>query len=193
MIAIPREATGECEDAALTRRFKQGDKTAFDLIFSQYKDTVYSLVCRSVGPDRVDDVVQEAFIRIYRSLGQFRGDSSLKTWIYRVVMNTCADASRPTRWIDEPLVDIPEDAASDSDVETDAIRAWTADQIEQALGSLSPAERFVVELHYIDDLSYRDIAEVLKCPSGTVKARIHRSIRRLRSELAQILEEVSGQ
>lgn len=191
MTARPCEPEVSPDDATLAYRFKQGDEAGFDALFNRYKDAVHSLVRRTVGSGDVDDAAQEAFIRIYRGLRKFRGDSSLRTWIYRIVMNTCIDFTKRRMWIDQPLVDIPDDIASTENPETDAARAWTADQVRKGISGLSPGERFAIELHYIHDLSYSEIAEVLNCPSGTVKARIHRAIVRLRSELARLSEEVS--
>ena len=84
----------ETDDSFLVDRFKHGDRAAFDALFHRHKDGVYSLVYRTVGPDLADDITQEAFTQIHRSLPKFRGDSQFKTWMYCITMNVCRSAIR---------------------------------------------------------------------------------------------------
>ena len=184
------------EDRVLVSRFRQGDPAAFDSLFRRHKDGVYSLVYRTVGADAADDVVQEVFIQIYKSLRRFRGEASFRTWAYRVTLNACRDfVRRRVRQQAHTSTDDPDDLACVPDPSAsagDLTVLWTRDELEQALRGLPDSERTAVELHYIQRLSYREMAAVLDCPDGTIKARIHSAMARLRRKLCHLAEEVSG-
>lgn len=184
------------EDRVLVSRFRQGDHAAFDLLFRRHKDGVYGLVQRTVGADAADDVVQEVFIQIYKSLRRFRGEASFRTWAYRVTLNVCRDfVRRRVRHQARTSTDNPDALACAADPSVsagDLTVLWTRDELEQALRGLPDSERTAVELHYVQRLSYRETAAVLGCPDGTIKARIHSAMAKLRLKLHHLAEEVDG-
>lgn len=172
-------------DNDLVVRVQKGDKRAFDLLVLKYQYKVQAIVGRFVRDrDEVADVVQEAFIKAYRAIGNFRGDSQFYTWLYRIAVNTAKNylVSRNRR---PPSSDIDvEDAeyygGSDAlrDVDTPE-NLLARDQLERvvddAIKNLPEDLRTAVTLREFDGLSYEDIAAVMDCPVGTVRSRIFRA------------------
>ena len=190
-----QDALEKDTDIALVRRFKEGDESAFETVFRRHKDAVYSLVYRTVGPGDAEDVAQEAFIRTYKSLGNYRGEASLKTWIFRVTLNACYDHMRrqSRRPLESPLQDLSGLASRGGDPASGASTCWARRELEEAIAALPDVERSLVEMHYVQGLSYREMAGALKCPGGTVKARIHSAVAKLRQRLVPLIEEVDQQ
>jgi len=164
---------------------KKGDKLAFDLLFSRYQHKILNLVSRYLrDPQDVEDVAQEAFIKAFRALPRFRGESAFYTWLYRIAINTAknhlvARSRRP------PGVDIDIDDAEFLDG-TDVLREGESPEavlardelsveINAALGDLPDDLRSAVTLREFDGLSYEQIAEIMDCPVGTVRSRIFRA------------------
>jgi len=172
-------------DQELVIRVQQGDKAAFDLLVLKYQHKIISLVSRYVGDDgEAMDVTQEAFIKAWRALPKFRGDSAFYTWIYRIAINTAKNhlVSRKRRPVDQYLdVHDAEDQTlqarmKDTDTPerlavTDEIRQVVADSIE----ALPEDLRTAIVLREIDGLSYDEIAEAMDCPIGTVRSRLFRA------------------
>lgn len=177
-------------DFELVARFKRGDTSAFDALFDRHIRGVRSLVVRTVGMDAADDVTQEVFVQVFRSLGRFHGKSSLRTWIYGITMNLCREHSR--RRSRQPSVSYSGDAEELCPAENvpDPMTGLRMSEIEGAIGSLPEMERAAVELHYVQGLSYSEMAEVFRCPTGTVKARVHDAVVKLRRKLCHLEEEV---
>ena len=186
------------EDVLLTA-LRKGEESAYEELIVQYQQPVYNLVCRLMNDhSEAADVVQEVFLKVFRSIRSFRGNSSLKTWIYRITVN---EAHNHRRWFsrhqrqeislareehaqyyEENLSDpgrSPFDYAADG--ETRAL-------IEQALAELNPKFQAAVVLRDIEDMSYEEIAEVLDISLGTVKSRILRGREALRRHLENRLE-----
>ncbi len=178
-------SSGEEADHQLVERVQQGDRRAFDVLVLKYQHRIYSLVSRFVrDPDEVQDVVQEAFIKAYRAVPGFRGDSAFYTWLYRIAINTAKNhlMSRSRR---PPGVDI--DAVEAEHIESaGALRdlagpenALMTEQlravIERALAALPEDLRTALTLREFDGLSYEEIAEAMQCPVGTVRSRIFRA------------------
>lgn len=187
-------------DTELVRRFKNGDRAAFTMLVDRYKDRVYTLCLRWMGdPQAAEDVAQDVFIALYRSLLSFRGDAQLSTWIYRVVVNHCKNRRQyhRRRQVDrhEPLEGEDEEGRerqiADSGPGTDApLRAAQAEHLlEEALGQLDDEQRQILVLREVQDLSYEEIAELLGLPRGTVKSRLHRARHELAAVLARRLEK----
>ncbi len=172
-------------DTELVRRVQKGDRQAFDLLFVRYQHKIHGLVSRYVrSHDEIDDVVQEAFIKAYRALPRFRGESAFYTWLYRIAINTAknylvARSRRP------PDVDV--DAADAEHLDTqDALRETenpennlSRDELEReingAIRALPDDLRSAVTLREFDGLSYEQIAQIMDCPVGTVRSRIFRA------------------
>jgi RNA polymerase sigma-70 factor (ECF subfamily) len=187
------------EEEALVTSLRQGDEEAYEMLIQRYHQPVYNLICRlSDDPSEAPDVVQEVFLKIFRNVGSFRGNSSLKTWIYRIAVN---EAYNHQRWFSrhhrkEITLDSNGDAPSLADNLTDPSRSpfeQTADRetrilVEAALEKLNPKFRAAVVLRDIEGLSYEEIAAVLEVSLGTVKSRILRGREGLRKILEGQLE-----
>ena len=177
---------------------QKGDLAAFDLLFSKYQGRILQLISRYVrDQEEVQDVAQEAFIKAYRALPRFRGDSAFYTWLYRIAINTAknhlvARGRRP------PASDV---AIEDADYRDDAqmLRdtedpqsALSRDQlqvvIDEAIRDLPDDLRSALTLREFDGLSYEQIAQVLECPVGTVRSRIFRAREFVENRFAPLLD-----
>ena len=188
------------EDALLAQGLRDGSEEAYELLLARFQQPVYALALRLLN-DQSDacDVVQEVFLKVFRNIGSFRGQSSLKTWIYRITVN---EAHNARRWFfrhrrrEVELDDEPEEARSLKEMLPDASRSpfdVVLDQeqqslIEAALGRINPIFREAVVLRDLSDLSYEEIAEVLCVSLGTVKSRILRGREALREQLIERLD-----
>ena len=172
-------------DRELVRRVQKGDAKAFDLLFLRYQHKIHGLVGRYVhAQEEVEDVVQEAFIKAYRALPRFRGESAFYTWLYRIAVNTSKNylvsrARRPQGVeLDASEGDVGEVAAARKDTE-DPESALRRDElravVDRALGDLPEDLRAALTLREFDGLSYEQIATVMDCPVGTVRSRIFRA------------------
>ena len=172
-------------DKALVRRVQAGDSRAFDLLFMRYPHKISSLVARYVRSNEdVEDITQDAFIKAYRALPRFRGESAFYTWLYRIAVNTAKNhLASSSRRLQE--VEIETDgsdtgqiarALTDPDDPEGALRS---DQLRQAVDAAItalPADlRIALTLREFDGLSYAQIADVMDCPVGTVRSRIFRA------------------
>ena len=189
---------GESElDQALVERVKNGDKRAFDLLVRKYQHKIISVVTRYVSDwSEAQDVTQEAFIRAYRAMGAFRGDSAFYTWIYKIAINTAKNhlVSRGRR---PPIGDIAiEDAvqmdgASQLRDRATPERELLRQEIEQtvfgAVEDLPEELRTAITLREVDGLSYEEIAEAMNCPIGTVRSRIFRAREAIDERLRPLL------
>ena len=185
-------------DQELVVRVQKGDKTAFDLLVRKYQHRIAKLVSRYVyDRSEVEDVTQEAFIKAYRAIKGFRGESAFYTWLYRIAINTAknylvAQGRRPS------IADVETEDAEASDIGTNLRDATTperqmlADEIgrtvERVLTALPEDLRSAVTLREIDGLSYEEIAEIMNCPIGTVRSRIFRAREAIDKELQPLLE-----
>lgn len=162
------------EETALLERARQGDRAAVEALVERYQDSIYSIAMTFTrNPHQAEDLAQEAWIRILKGLPGFRGDSRFTTWIYRVVMNTFLNASRPRE------AELPQAASSRDELS----RTETGLAVQAAVRSLPEEFRSVVALRFIADLSYSEIAVTLQIPLGTVQSRLSRALERLSAEL----------
>ena len=171
-------------DKELVRRVQRGDRRAFDLLFLRYQHKIHALVGRYLPPDEVEDVAQEAFIKAFRALPRFRGDSAFYTWLYRIAINTAKNqlASRRRRPLPVAL-DADDDAAGeaaealkdDQDPEGAARGDELKAAVAAALEALPEDLRSALTLREFDGLSYAEIATIMACPVGTVRSRIFRA------------------
>ncbi len=178
----------------MARRIRQGERKAFAEFLDAYGTRVHRLVRRYVpNPSDAEDVTQEIFCDLYRSLGQFRGDSALGTWVYRIAVNHCLRHCQRSRADSVPLEE-QEIEAQDwrSDPEAAAVRGELNDQLQTALDGLGSPHADVVVLCELHGLTYRECAEVLEIPVGTVKSRLSNAIRRLRVSLTSYVNGESA-
>ena len=191
--------TVEESDLVLVKRVQRGDKTAFDLLVRKYQHKVVKLVLRYVrNPAEAEDIAQEAFIKAYRALPQFRGDSAFYTWMYRIAINTAKNslASRdrsPIRY-DLDLND-PEESHSvqtklqDPDTpEGMALTEEIRQIVNSAIDALPEELKTAIVLRELDGLSYEDIAAAMECPVGTVRSRIFRAREAIDKRLREVFE-----
>ena len=194
-----RTDPSELLDTDLVARVQQGDKAAFDLLVIKYQHKIIQLVNRYVkDPSEAQDVAQEAFIKAYRALKNFRGDSAFYTWLYRIAINTAKNylLSRSRRRYDYQ-VDIQdaeqlENASQLKGMDTPEYLLMTDDiitAIKTAIELLPKEMQTAIMLREFDSLSYEEIAETMECPVGTVRSRIFRAREAIDKELAPLLDE----
>ena len=184
-------------DEELVRRVQRGDKTAFDSLVRKYQHKITQLINRYVkDPDEALDVAQESFIKAYRALASFRGESAFYTWLYRIAINTAKNhlAMRSRRPTDD---DIDFEQAEQFDSGTRLRQLETpegllltdelAGVIQSALNDLPDELRAAITLREFDGLSYEEIASVMECPVGTVRSRIFRAREAIDNKLKLIL------
>ena len=173
--------------AELVAMAKSGERSAFDeLVRETYADT-YALAFRLTGnEDDACDVLQDAYLRAYRSLKRFRGDAAFSTWVYRLVVNCCLDHRRRS-W---RLIPIADDLLAVLRAPGDSLdrmlHTEMRDRVRGAVDKLPPDLRMVVVLRYTEGLSYDEIAEVLGCATGTVASRLNRAHKALERRLANV-------
>jgi RNA polymerase sigma-70 factor (ECF subfamily) len=191
--------TVEESDLVLVKRVQRGDKTAFDLLVRKYQHKVVKLVLRYVrNPAEAEDIAQEAFIKAYRALPQFRGDSAFYTWMYRIAINTAKNslASRDRSPIAYDLdLNDPEESHSvqtklqDPDTpEGMALTEEIRQIVNSAIEGLPEELKTAIVLRELDGLSYEEIAEAMECPVGTVRSRIFRAREAIDKRLREVFE-----
>jgi RNA polymerase sigma-70 factor, ECF subfamily len=177
--------------AAVIDGAKRGDQHAFALLVKHYDPGLRALAYRLLGdPDRMDDALQEAYVKAFRGLSSFRGESSLGTWLYRIVYNACLDElKRDRRLVRLPLEDAVDPADPRPDV-ADAVAGRS--RLAEALAELTLEERAAVLLVDAQGFDYRSAGQVLGVPEGTVASRLNRARAALRRALGVQEEGVSG-
>ena len=186
-------------DRELVRRFKQGDKAAFELLFTRYHHKVLGLIGRHLDdPDEVQDVAQEAFVRAFRALPKFRGESAFYTWLYRIALNTtrnyvAARSRRPPQTdidvADAQFMDGVDSLRDDEDPVAVLSRDELSNEIGRAIGALPDDLRSAVTLREMDGLSYDQIADIMHCPVGTVRSRIFRAREAIDERIRPLLDQ----
>lgn len=185
-------------DHELVRRVQAGDKGAFDLLVRKYQHKLASVISRYVGDwAECQDVAQEAFVRAYRAIGNFRGDSAFYTWLYKIAINTAknwlvSQGRRP------PTEDVQiEDAVhldaavrlkDGSTPERELLRQEIEQTVTRAVDALPDDLRQAITLREVDGLSYEEIAETMNCPIGTVRSRIFRARDAIDQNLRPLLD-----
>ena len=204
--AAPRTNEGDAErarmseaqvDQLLVERVQKGDKQAFDLLISKYQHRIISLVARYISdPSEAMDVAQEAFIKAYRAIDRFRGDSAFYTWLYRIAINTAknwlvAKKRRP------PASDIDAADAEQYDIESrlkeqgtpenEMLREEIKRTVYDTIAELPEDLRTAIMLREMEGMSYEDIAVTMDCPIGTVRSRIFRAREAIDEKLKPLL------
>ena len=190
-------------DLQLVRRVQGGDKKAFELLFSKYQRRVNRLVSRFVRSDEeVEDIVQDSFIKAYRALPAFRGDSAFYTWLYRIAVNTAknylvSSSRRPHAISDYGSTD--EDGFREDELvshmntpESELITREIAETVNSTMSDLPDDLREAITLREIEGLSYEEIAEVMGCPIGTVRSRIFRAREAISEKIKPMLDVGEG-
>ena len=186
-------------DQQLVERVQRGDKAAFDLLVSKYQRKIFRLLSRLIRDQaEVEDVAQEAFIKAYRALPNFRGDSAFYTWLYRIAINTAKNhlVSLGRRAPTTTEADIEEAETFDDgeqlrDLNTPDSMLLTkqvGEAVNRAIDQLPEDLRTAIVLREIEGLSYEEIAESMNCPIGTVRSRIFRAREAIAQELKPVLD-----
>ncbi len=185
------------DEALLIERAQNGDVSAFEELVSLYAKKIYNYCYRMTDSrEDAEDLAQEVFIKVYRNLKSFKGDSRFSTWIYRIAYNTCVDRYRKGRKLDtvslnpgknEDSVEI-ELVSSDPLPEEEVIKRERYRKLQACIAGLKPEYKTVIILRDIQNYSYEEIAEILQVPLGTVKSHISRARAALCDALREMLE-----
>ena len=185
-------------DQQLVARVQKGDKRAFDLLVLKYQHKIFAIISRFIkDPVEVQDVAQEAFIKAYRAMGNFRGDSAFYTWIYRIAINTAKNhlVSRGRRppssdvEIEDAEIYTTGDQLKDvASPEQNIARDQLQVEVQKAIMGLPEDLRTAVTLREVEGFSYEDIAEVMGCPVGTVRSRIFRAREAIDQHIAPLVK-----
>lgn len=188
------------EDQLLVERSKKGDRESFEQLVRLYENKVFTIAYRLMG-NHADaaDLAQDAFIKIYQALPNFRGDSSFSTWIYHITVNVCRDElrkrqRRPTVSLDETTGEnnITYEIRSTAPGPEEMLdQNETQVMIQQCLNTLSDDYRSILVMREIQELSYEEIAETLGCSLGTVKSRLSRARQALKEKLSKQMEPLA--
>ena len=174
-------------DTLLVQKSLEGDGRAFERLVRSYHDLVFSVVRGIMGRnDEAEDVVQEIFIKVYRNLGGFRGESRLSTWIYRIARNEAINAVKRSRHDFEPLDDATGLESRERGPAERFERKRSKRFVEELIETLDDQHRIAIELRYMGEKSYDEIAEIMDIPIGTVKTYIHRAKAAMKKRLAVI-------
>ncbi|MGH8578842.1 MAG: RNA polymerase sigma factor RpoE [Gammaproteobacteria bacterium] len=185
-------------DIHLVERVKRGDKSAFDLLVLKYQHRIVKLVSRYVrDPSDALDVAQETFLKAYRAIPKFRGESAFYTWLYRIAINTAKNylvmmSRRPTEIEPETVEGETPELESILKDQTTPENLLLAEEIQktivEAIETLPEDLRTAINLREVEGLSYEEIAQVMSCPIGTVRSRIFRAREAIDKRLKPLLE-----
>jgi RNA polymerase sigma-70 factor, ECF subfamily len=200
--ASATDAVGvQATEAQLVERCKRGESLAFDELISAHQDRVFNTAFRLMGNyDEALDLTQEVFLNCFRKIGNFKGDSALSTWLYRIAVNTAKNRWKyqqsrgynKTHSIDAPLSADDEERIKQYPDSLPTPRKIASDReamayLEGQLAHLNEEHREVLVLRYLEELSYEEIADILRLSIGTVKSRIHRARNELRDFMKDYL------
>jgi len=186
-------------DQQLVERVQRGDKAAFDLLVLKYQRKIFRLLSRLIrDQSEIEDVAQEAFIKAYRALPSFRGDSAFYTWLYRIAINTAknylvalgrrAPTSTETEIEDAETFDDGERLRDMNTPDSMLVTKQVGAAVNRAIDGLPEDLRTAIVLREIEGLSYEEIAESMNCPIGTVRSRIFRAREAIAEELRPVLD-----
>src|SRR5215468_4187011 len=190
------------EDAALVARAKRGDREAFRALVERHERKAYAVALGMVKhPDDARDIVQEAFLKVWRSLGAFEGQSAFYTWLYRIVANLCIDHLRKGKAhveYDDQRVHEEDQVAGDDNIlpQTAGLHPGRALEskelgaaLERALETLSPNHRAVLLMREVEGLSYREMAAAMGVSEGTIMSRLFHARKKMQSALVEFVKE----
>jgi RNA polymerase sigma-70 factor (ECF subfamily) len=180
----PRDpVSAPSDDAALVEGCRAGDRAAQEALYRRYRTRVYHLVLRIGGRDDAEELCQEVFLKIFRNIAKFRGESQIGTWIYRLAVNSAL--THVTR---KPRERSLEDAQFEEPVVREVPRdPRLLERIQRALAQLPGGYRAVLVLHDVDGLSHEEIAEIMGCRIGTSKSQLHKARQKMRDLLGPAL------
>jgi RNA polymerase sigma-70 factor (ECF subfamily) len=168
------------DDRELARRASRGDVEAFTKLVRAHSSLVYRVALRMLGNEDAQDASQEVWIRVWRNIKAFRGESAFTTWLYRITVNTCLSARQrgarreEREYSGDEIPYLPEPPGGDADPETAALTAERREEVEVALLHVRAEHRAALVLRHMEGLSYAEIAAVLEVPDGTAKGWVSR-------------------
>lgn len=184
-------------DAVIVKRVQRGDKSAFELLVRKYQFKIANLISRYVyDQSEIEDITQEVFVKAYRAIGGFRGDSAFYTWLYRIAINTAknylvAQSRRPpgtdVEAQDAELTEMGRNLRDVGTPEMDLLSRELAERVAKAVRELPEDLRIAITLRELEGLSYEEIATVMECPIGTVRSRIFRAREAIDRQLKPLL------
>lgn len=193
--------TNACSEKNILSRIRAGDESGFETLVATHSPRLLALSWRLVGDrDDAEDITQEAFLRFHRGIGNFRGDSSIATWLHRTVTRLAIDHLRRRKLRDmlfffrrsneeaDPLDIVPDPGASPGE---HLFAGEIRQRLGQAIQRLSARQRVVFTLRHFEEMPLLEIAETLELEEGTVKAHLHRAVRILRQELKDLQRDSS--
>ncbi len=192
-VSVEGEAP-RAEEQALARACAEGDARAMAQLYGRYSQRVFNVVCRMVGRQEAEELAQDAFVRVFKGVGGFRGSSALGTWIYRLTMNLCLShlAKRKRRRRLQERYEREQVAIWEA---PKTRSPWLRARLERALAELPDGYRAVLILHDVEGLSHQEVASILGCREGTSKSQLHKARLRMRTllEPALALERDAGE
>jgi len=182
---------GETTDLELLREFSKGNPDSFASIYDRYSTPIFNYLLRIIHDQgTAEELLQEVFLAVWQGVNQFQRRSSFKTWIFRIAHNQAVSWLRKNRKDLQPVISESEMLDSipmgDTSPEEFSFQSWQADQIIQAMDQLSENHRAVLELTFIHEFTQKEIARIMKCPTGTVKSRMRHALRHLTGILRQM-------
>lgn len=177
----------ELDEAALVEACQRGERQAMHLLYQRYRRRVFAIIARICGAQEAEELTQDVFLRAFRAIERFRGDSQLSTWMYRLAVNAALShatraMSRAKKGVTEDeLYQLPAKAQADSD-------PWLRERLQSALEALPAGYRAVLVLHDVEGLQHDEIAQILGCRVGTSKSQLHKA----RARMRQSMREGSG-
>lgn len=178
------------EDQNLARKAARGDIEAFSRLVREHSGLVYRVAARILGDSDAQDASQEVWIRAWRNVGKFRGESAFSTWLYKITVNTCLSAyrreqSRTAREIGDDLSYLPVPPSIEDDPETAALAGERREELLRALRRVRAEHRAALVLRHMEGLSYAEVAQILEVPDGTAKGWVNRGRAALLVALSQ--------
>jgi len=170
-------------DRELAERFREGDRAAFDQLVRRHQKQIWRLVRRYVTRDAdAADVTQQAFVRAFKALATFRGEASVRSWLYRIAIN-CS-----LTWLRDHKREVPGEISDEALSETNPapaqlIASEDSARLRAAIARLPPKQKLVLELRVFDDLSFKEVAELAECSENTAKVNFHYAVKKLREML----------
>ena len=198
------------DDLTLVKRVKTGDQRAFKLLVERYQRKIYAVALGMVkDKEEALDISQEAFVKVYKYLDHFKGDSSFYTWLYRITVNICIDALRKKQALRGEQVELDEAVKMDTaeanigalgsrlgtNPQKSALRKKLAEKIQQALETVPEKHRAILLLREVEGMSYEDLSRTLEIPKGTVMSRLFHArtkVQKILSEYLELDESKSG-
>lgn len=195
----PERAQEASSDLAIVRRVQEGDVAGFDSLILKYRERIYSVIYNLTGNrEDTSDLTQDTFIKAFQSINRFKANSSFFTWLYRIAVNTTLTFLRKNKLrrflsfekINEEgeASEVIEALTTKSHSDRDTLRRELQEKLNEALQRLSFKHRTVVTLFEIDQLSHKEIAEIMGCSEGTVRSRLHYAKQELQAQLQDYLK-----